>query len=214
MAVVTFNLIISKKALSAFRRKSIKCVAHLYYFQSNLPCSFIFIFFKKFLWSSPWQNNIRNVLVILNLAFENIMPHFTGWISISKNLKFTNMGKRKSMIFCNVWSPKSNLFVLFIYAKLLNPTSQIWIEAFFWNIYRKNADPPWPLRQSSEAEKTYWLGSGLWSAKRSCCRGCFCEFFRAFTLYLSQKSWSKCANWNGPKVPENSVNKLQALKCS
>lgn len=97
--------------------------------------SFLLYFFK-FLWSRPLQNTIRNFLVILNLAFENIMPHSTGWISISKNLKFTNKDKYESQSFCNVWSPDQNPFVVFIYVKLLDTASQIWIEVFFWNIYK------------------------------------------------------------------------------
>lgn len=96
------------------------------------------LFFSKFLRPTPLQNTIKNFLVILNLAFENIMPHSIGWISISKKnpMKFTSKDKYGSKIFCNVWSPDQNPFVVFIYVKLLDNTSQIWIEMFFWNIYR------------------------------------------------------------------------------
>lgn len=59
--------------------------------------------------------------------------------------------------------------------------------------------------ECSEAEKTCWLGSRLCFAKGSFCKGCFWRLFKAFTIYLGQKL-SKCPQWNGPKIPENSVN--------
>ena len=72
MVVMTYNLIISKEAPLALRRKIIKCVAHLHYFSFHLyffPFALSFflsslLFFKKFLWSSSLQNSIINFLVI------------------------------------------------------------------------------------------------------------------------------------------------------
>ena len=74
MVVMTYNLIISKEAPLALRRKIIKCVAHLHYFSFHLyffpfPLSFFLsslLFFKKFLWSSSLQNSIINFWELQN----------------------------------------------------------------------------------------------------------------------------------------------------
>lgn len=146
---MTHNLIISKEALLALRRKSIKCVAHLYYFSFHLYFfpflslfSFpLYFFFKKFLWSSSLQNSIINFLVILNPALKTLCLISQARYQFSTNLKFTNVGEYESKSVCNIWS----LFVVFIYASLLKCTFQMWVTASLWNIYRKDADTSWPL---------------------------------------------------------------------
>lgn len=146
---MTYNLIISKEAPLALRRKIIKCVAHLHYFSFHLyffPFALSFflsslLFFKKFLWSSSLQNSIINFLVILNPALKTLCLISQAGYQFSKNLKFTNVDKYESKNVCNIWS----LFVVFVYARLLNCTFQMWVTAFLWNIYRKDADTSWPL---------------------------------------------------------------------
>ena len=150
MVVMTYNLIISKEALLALRRKSTKCVAHLYYFSFHLyffPLSSLFLpflsifFFKKFLWSSSLQNSIINFLVILNPALKTLCLISQARYQFSKHLKFTNVGEYESKNVCNIWS----LLVVFIYASLLKCTFQMWVTVSLWNIYRKDADTSWPL---------------------------------------------------------------------
>ena len=160
---MTYNLIISKEAPLAVRRKSIKCVVYLYYFSFHLyffslsslflPFLYFFFFYKKFLWSSSLQNSIINFLVILNPALKTLCLISQARYQFSKNLKFTNVGEYESKNVCNTWS----LFVVSIYARLLNCTFQMWVIAFLWNIYRKDADTSWPLLA--------WVWAGLCQEK-------------------------------------------------
>lgn len=126
---------------------------HFFPFPLSFFLSSIFFFYKKFLWSSSLQNSIINFLVILNPAVKTLCLISQARYQFSKNLKFTNVGEYESRNVCNTWS----LFVVSIYARLLNCTFQMWVIAFLWNIYRMDADTSWPLLA--------WVWAGLCQEK-------------------------------------------------
>lgn len=126
---------------------------HFFPFPLSFFLSSISFFYKKFLWSSSLQNSIINFLVILNPAVKTLCLISQARYQFSKNLKFTNVGEYESRNVCNTWS----LFVVSIYARLLNCTFQMWVIAFLWNIYRMDADTSWPLLA--------WVWAGLCQEK-------------------------------------------------